>query len=187
MWDDVSANKSLIGNERETPSTRSPLMVHTWLLNVAIWVVRSEGKRIPCIPGGFCLHGAGLAEGVASRRRLSVEERHGESRWRGLPVRARAGFCPVRIPSRARGGAPGALGTSARRRSAARRASGNPRGHRGCDASLPYATRCTRDPPDGSAGWGGGRRRGVIEAKWGETENTERMLMLEKGEVRGRT
>jgi hypothetical protein len=73
MWDDVSANKSLNGNERETPSTRSQLMAHAWLLNVAIWVVRLKGKRIPCIPGGFCLHGAGLAGGVASRLGAPLE------------------------------------------------------------------------------------------------------------------
>ena len=51
MWHDVSVNKSLYGNERETPSTRSALIAHDWLLNVTAWVVRLEGKRIPCVLG----------------------------------------------------------------------------------------------------------------------------------------
>jgi hypothetical protein len=49
MWHDVSVNKSLNGNERETPSTRSALIAHDWLLNVVIRVVRLERKRIPCV------------------------------------------------------------------------------------------------------------------------------------------
>ena len=48
--------------------------------------------------------------------------------------------------------------------------------------SLSPASRAERE----ARGAGGARRR-MIEAEWGEAENTEQMLMLEKGEVRGRT
>jgi hypothetical protein len=47
MCDDVSANKSLYGNEHETPSTRSQLRTHAWRLSVMAWVARGQGKPIP--------------------------------------------------------------------------------------------------------------------------------------------
>jgi hypothetical protein len=47
MCDDVSANKSLYGNEHETPSTRCQLRTHAWRLSVMAWVARWQGKPIP--------------------------------------------------------------------------------------------------------------------------------------------
>jgi hypothetical protein len=49
MSDDVSANKSLNGNERETPSTRSQLNPHARLLCVMAWAAYGRGKRIPSV------------------------------------------------------------------------------------------------------------------------------------------
>jgi hypothetical protein len=49
MCDDVSANKSLNGNERETPSTRSQLNPHARSLSVMAWAVYGRGKRIPSV------------------------------------------------------------------------------------------------------------------------------------------
>ena len=80
MWDDVSANKSLIGNERETPSTRSQLSAHSWLLNVVIWAVRPAGKRIPCMPGALpwlwwlVAQGGCVLGGTLTRRSGTVTE-----------------------------------------------------------------------------------------------------------------
>jgi hypothetical protein len=78
MCDDVSANKSLNGNERETPSTRSPLNPHVWSLLVMGVVACGEGKPIPSVRGwgGLCGPGCGRyvrrAAGTAGRGPVGV-------------------------------------------------------------------------------------------------------------------
>ena len=173
MWDDVSANKSLIGNERETPSTRSQLLAHAWLPNVAIWVINGEENEFPAYRGGFVFIVRVLVEGLrvtAAALAGSAARHGGGSGWRGCVRRVLWWRYLVSHVS------PGAQGFQS-----------------GCCRGGQQSARCEGVPvPTGSpshrAGWPGGRGRGAGDrSEVGEAGHTEQVLMLEKGEVRGRT
>ena len=145
MWKDVNANKSLYGNERETPSTRSQLKRHVRLLNVMDGTTHGQGKPIPSGPAPAV---AGRRAGVAGRR------------WRCGPALALAGaaFRAGASPGRRRRPCPGwrprrpgfpgiAMATAVRAGAPRHRPAATGARHPPAGASSPGPTSRCRRPP----------------------------------------